>query len=94
MIYSNDDKHPIITALKQKGWVLFDVTFARATEKNGIHGGWWVDCSSSFGTEHYISHKQIDKKWLGMTLKDSLKNIKSDKFPQNLEPNKPLKILL
>jgi len=85
MIYTHVDRHPIVTALKKKGWVLFDVTAARTTEANGISGGWWIDCAVSFGTEHYKTHRIINGKWLGATLKDALKEVNSDKFPSNTE---------
>lgn len=84
MIYTHEDKHPIVSALKKKGWVLFDITRARATEVNGINGGWWIDCSPTFGTEHYETHKIVNDRWLGITLKDALNEVKSDKFPSNI----------
>lgn len=40
MIYTHEDKHPIVSALKKKGWILFDVTASRVTKANGICGGW------------------------------------------------------
>lgn len=84
MIYTHEDKHPIVSALKKKGWILFDVTAARVTEANGICGGWWIDCAVAYGTEHYETHKTINGKWLGITLKDALKEVKSDRFPSNV----------
>ncbi len=84
MIYTHEDKHPIVSALKKKGWILFDVTVVRATEANGICGGWWIDCAVAYGTEHYETHKIINGKWLGITLKDALKKVKSDEFPLNV----------
>jgi hypothetical protein len=83
MIYTYEDKHPIISAIKKKGWVLFEVYSARVTEKNGICGGWWIDCAVAYDTEHYETHKKINRKYLGNTLRDSLKEVKSDRFPSN-----------
>jgi len=84
MIYTHEDKHPIVTALKKKGWVLFDVTAARATGNNGICGGWWIECAVAFGTEHYETHKKINRKWLGIKLKDALEEVRSDAFASNI----------
>jgi hypothetical protein len=84
MIYTYEDKHPIVSALKKKGWVLFDVYGNRVTEKNGINGGWWIDCATAHETEHYDTHKAIHGKYLGNTLRDSLRELKSDKFPSNI----------
>ena len=81
MIYTHEDKHPIVKVLKKKGWVLFDVTAARVTGENGMYGGWWIDCAVAYGTEHYESHKTIHALYLGDTLRDSLKNVRSNKFP-------------
>ena len=81
MIYTHEDKHPIITALKKKGWVLFDVYANKLSD--GIHGGVWIDCAPAYGTEHYESHKIINHKYIGNTLKDALKEVKSDRFPKN-----------
>lgn len=33
MIYTCEDKHPIVSALKKKGWVLFEVYGNRVSEK-------------------------------------------------------------
>ena len=84
MIYTHEDKHPIIIALKRKGWVIFDVTAARVTEENGIYGGWWIDCAVAYDTEHFETHKVISGKYLGNTLRDSLSEVKSERFPQNI----------
>lgn len=81
MIYTHEDKHPIISALKKKGWVLFDVYANKLSD--GIHGGVWIDCAPAYGTEHWESHSVINHKYLGGTLKDSLKEVKSDRFPEN-----------
>lgn len=83
MIYSNNDNHPIIRSLKDKGWVVFEVTYARPSYKNGISGGWWIDCAVAYETNHRDSHKLINDKFLGTTLKSSLALVKSNKFPEN-----------
>ena len=41
----------------------------RVTEKNGIHGGWWIDCAVAYETEHYEKHRAIHNKYLGNTLR-------------------------
>ena len=83
MIYTQDDNHPLVKLLKTKGWVIFDVTSARATERNGICAGWWIDCYQAFGTKHQETHRVINKRFLGITLKDALLEVKNDNFPTN-----------
>lgn len=82
MIYTHEDNHKIIKAIKKKGWVLFEVYANRVTEANGIHGGWWVDCAVAYNTEHYESHKKINHIYLGNTLKDSMLFVKEE-LPTN-----------
>ena len=82
MIYTHEDKHPIVNALKKKGWVLFMVT--RNKLSDGITGGVWIDCCDAYGTKHYNSHQKIHDKYLGDTLKEAIKEVKSDKFPSNV----------
>ncbi len=82
--YNQDDNHVIIKALKRKGWVIFEITYATLTADNGICGGWWIDCYATYETEHYKSHRAIHGKWLGQTIKVALCNIKDLNFPINL----------
>lgn len=84
MIYDNKDNHIVVNKLKEKGWVLFDVSQSRV--KN-IYGGWWIDTAPAYGTEHYDSHKKIDGIFLGSTLKESLHTIKGVNFPTNKKNN-------
>ena len=84
MIYLSEDKHPIINAIKEKGWIVFEVYGNRTTEKNGLSGGWWIDTNVTFETDHYTSHRIIHNKYLGGTLKDALKEVKGDNFPTNV----------
>jgi len=84
MIYTYEDNHKIIKALKKKGWVLFEVYGNRVTEENGINGGWWIDCAVAYETIHYETHKVINHKYLGDTLRDALNEVKSDIFPSNI----------
>jgi hypothetical protein len=79
MIYTYEDNHPIIKAIKKRGWVLFMVTKNKISD--GITGGVWIDCCDAYDTEHYESHKKIHGLYLGNTLKDALKEVKSDRFP-------------
>ena len=64
MIYTHEDNHPIVRALKKCA-------------------GWWIDCAVSYGTEHFETHRIINGKWLGVKLKDALKEVRSDLFPSN-----------
>jgi len=81
MIYTYEDKHPIITALKKKGWIVFDVTANKISD--GITGGVWIDCCQAYNTEYRESHKKIHRLYLGDTLKDAIIEVKSDNFPIN-----------
>lgn len=81
MTYSQDDKHIIVNALKKKGWKVFDIMYAN--KSNGVHSGWRIECSPTFSTEYYESHKAIDGKWLGLTIREAMETIKSDNFPTN-----------
>lgn len=58
------------------------VSGSRVTSKNGIYGGYWIDCYEAHGTIHEVSHKIIHGYYLGNTMRDALKEIKSDRFPQ------------
>ena len=51
MIYDQDDNHPVINALKNKGWHTFYVHSSRI--KNQF-SGWWIDTP-----EERITHKPI-----------------------------------
>jgi hypothetical protein len=75
MIYTSTNNHRIVKALKRKGFVLFDIYYAKPSISSGIYSGWIVDCSITFNTEHYETHKVIDGMYLGRTIKESLKNI-------------------
>lgn len=81
MMYDNKDKHPTVEILKKKGWVLFEVYSSRFRNE---WGGWRIDTAVAFGTEHEKTHKEINGKYLGTTLKEALKTLKSDKFPLNV----------
>lgn len=85
MIYDHSDNHPIVKAIKSKGWVIFMVAGARVTEKNGIYGGYWIDCYEAHGTIHEISHKMIHGYCLGNTMRDALQEIKSGRFPSRTD---------
>lgn len=82
MLYTNEDKHPIVNALKSKGWKIFIVS--RNKVSDGITGGVWIDCCDAYNTEHYESHKKIHNLYLGNTLKEAMQEVKSDKFPCNI----------
>jgi hypothetical protein len=84
MIYTYEDNHSIIDAIKKKGWVIFEVYGNRVTKNSDIYDGWWIDCAVAYGTKHFKTHKEINNKYLGNTLKDSLKTVNSEKFPFNV----------
>lgn len=79
MIYDNNDNHVIVKALKNKGFNLFNIMYARPSFTNGINSGWWVDIAPTYGTEYYESHKEIKDKYLGRNIKEVMKNIKNIK---------------
>ena len=83
MIYDNNDNHPIINELKLNGWVIFEVMYARPSFEAGICSGWWIDCATTYNTEYYETHKSINNKFLGITIKESIKTIRDNKFPKN-----------
>lgn len=81
MIYDNNSNHPTVKMLKRKGWVLFDVTSSRIKNE---YGGWWIDTAVAYNTDHMESHKAINGKFLGMTLKEALYTLRRDDFPVNI----------
>lgn len=85
MIYSHEDNHKLVKEIKNKGWDLFEVYGNRVTSQNGIHGGYWLDCSVSFETDQWEDNKVINGLYLGDTMKDAIKHVKSDKFPVKIK---------
>lgn len=79
MIYDSNDNHIIVKALKDKGFDLFNVMYARPSFINGINSGWWVDIAPAYGTDFYEINKEINNKYLGINLKEAMKNIKNIK---------------
>ena len=79
-MYDNNDSHRTVNILKKKGWVLFEIYASR--EKNEW-GGWWIDTAVAHGTEHEQSHKAIDNKFLGVTLREALYTLRREDFPTN-----------
>jgi hypothetical protein len=80
MMYDNNDNHPTVKILKKKGWVLFEIYSSSVKDE---WGGWWIDTAIAFKTEHMESHKEINCKFLGCTLKDALYTLRQDDFPIN-----------
>lgn len=80
MIYDYKDNHPIIKAIKSKGWAIFEVY---SSKSKGECAGWRIDASIAHSTKHEETHRKINGLFLGFTLNDSLKNVFSDKFPSN-----------
>jgi hypothetical protein len=85
MIYSHEDNHILVKALKKKGWVIFDIMFAYPSQRNGKDSGWQVECATSYDTIYYQSHRVINGIYLGRTIKVSLDTIRSDDFPSNIK---------
>jgi hypothetical protein len=78
MIYTQDDNHPVVNAIKKKGWTIFMVTSSRIKNE---YSGWWIDIADTYDTEYAESHKAIDCKYLGETRKDALYTINYHNFP-------------
>jgi len=78
MIYTQDDNHPVVKAIKKKGWKIFMVTSSRIKNE---YSGWWIDTCDAYDTEYRESHKAIDSTYLGETRKDALYTINHNDFP-------------
>ncbi len=78
MIRTQDDNHPVVNAIKKKGWKIFMVTNSRIKNQ---YSGWWIDTSDAYGTKYGLSHQKIDCMYLGETIKDALYTINKCPFP-------------
>ena len=80
MVRTQDVNHPVVNAIKAKGWKIFSVSNSRIKNQ---YSGWWIDTMDAHETEYEASHKAIDCEYLGETIKDALGTIKRDSFPTN-----------